>query len=89
MALSIPTTAPTHVIGSPETTGWTWRYYGTPDYVAVRFIQDTPIEIEEFEEASEFFDHLEGWSAAEARILGLSYDLEDDNDPEFVYSDVD
>lgn len=48
-----------------------------------------PIEIEEFEEASEFFDHLEGWSAAEARILGLSYDLEDDNDPEFVYSDVD
>lgn len=89
MKLSIPTTTPAHVVGSFETTGWTWRYYGTPDYVAVRFVKDTPIAIEEFEDASEFYDHLEGWEAAEGRILGLADDLEDDNEPEFVYTDVD
>lgn len=89
MKLSIPTAAPTYVIGSPDTTGWTWHYYGAPDYVAVRHFQSTPIKFEKFEEPSEFYDHLEGWEDAEARILGLADDLEDDSEPEFVYTDVD
>lgn len=88
MKLSIPTTAPTQIVGSFETTGWTWHYYDAPDYVAVRLIQDTPIKFEKFEEPSEFYDHLEGWEAAEARILGLSDDLNDDSEPEFVYTDT-